>query len=32
MITHAPGHMFITDLTFQGTSLLEGPEGPSVPS
>ncbi len=31
MITHAPGHMFITDLTFQGVSLLGGPDAPSTP-
>ncbi len=31
MITHAPGHMFITDRTLRGAVLLEGPDGPSVP-
>jgi hypothetical protein len=30
MITHAPGHMFITDLTFQDMSRFEGSEDPSM--
>ncbi len=31
MITHAPGHMFISDLTFQDLFHLGGPGEPGVP-